>query len=288
MHESISAFHIEQMQNCAGGLVKGRLSETRVVVTGGSSGIGFAIVRALAREGAFVGMAARAGQRLKDAKQLLRSEGLDAFAVVLDVESYESITEVVNLLKSHWGGVDVLFNCAGIGMDQFNPEFTSKAAPFYSFTHEQLRKAMDVNYIGSFAVTQSFMPVFIEEGHGRIINVGADESTILVRGFAPVGPARAATNALTMIMARELEGSSITANLLTPGGFVATHSMPADAPEVNFGRLLSPDIMGEPAVFLSSALAEGINGEHIVAAEFGSWISYRGLAGKWNEWYSPR
>lgn len=264
--------------------MKGRLSEVRAIVSGGSSGIGLAIVKALAREGAFVAMAARAGQRLKDANQQLKKDGLDVFAVVLDVESYESITEVVNLLKSHWGGVDILFNSAGIGMEQFNPDFTTEAMPFYSFTHQQLRKAMDVNYIGTFAMCQSFMPVFIEEGHGRIVNVGMDETAIAVRGAAPIGPAKAATAALTMIMAKEFEGSSITANLLTPGGFVATGSMPSDAPEESFGKLLQPDIMGEPSAFLASKEAEGINGEHMVATQFPKWRERDDILERWRNW----
>lgn len=267
-----------------GDRLKGRLSETRAIVSGGSSGIGLAIVRALAREGAFVAMAARAGQRLKDANQQLRKEGLDVFAVVLDVESYESITEVVNLLKSHWGGVDILFNCAGVGMEQFNPEFTTRAMPFYSFTHQQLRKSMDVNYVGTFAMCQSFMPVFIEEGHGRIVNVGMDESSIRVRGAAPIGPAKAAAAALTMIMAREFEGSAVTANLLTPGGFVATGSMPSDAPEESFGKLLDAEVMGEPSAFLASKEADGINGEHIVATEFPLWRERKDIRERWNRW----
>lgn len=264
--------------------MKGRLSEVRVLVTGGSSGIGLSIVKAMAREGAFVAMAARAGQRLKDAKQELRRRGADVFAVVLDVSSYESITEVVNLLKSHWGGVDVLFNCAGIGMEQFNPEFTTRAMPFYSFTVQQLRHAMDINYLGYFAVTQAFMQVFIEQGHGRIVNVGGDEHTLTVRGFAPVSPTRAASNALTMIMARELEGAAITANLLTPGGFVASGSMPGDAPEESFGYVLSPDIMEGPSAFLASEEAEGINGEQICASRFTDWIESSGMNERWRRW----
>jgi gluconate 5-dehydrogenase len=156
--------------------------------------------------------------------------------------------------------------------------------PFYSFTPQQLRRAMDVNYLGYFAVTQAFMPVFIEQGKGRIINIGADDHTIQVRGFAPIGPTRAASNALTMIMAREFEGTAITANLLTPGGFVSAASMPGDAPVSSFGQILSPDIMSDPAAFLCSSYAEGINGEHIVAASFHEWIANSGLKEKWDAW----
>jgi gluconate 5-dehydrogenase len=111
-----------------------------------------------------------------------------------------------------------------------------------------------------------------------------DEHLFTLRGSSPVGPSRAATNALTAIMAKELDGSAITANLLTPGGFVATESMPSDAPEENFGRLLPPEIMGEPAVFLSSGMALGLNGEHIVADEFNQWLSGRKLTEKWAGW----
>jgi gluconate 5-dehydrogenase len=248
----------------------GRLSEVRVLVTGGSGSIGTAIVRALLHEGAFVAMAARAGQKLKDASQALRREGLDVFAAVMDVESHDSITEVVNLLHSRWGGVDVLFNCAGMGMEHFNPAFTTRAMPFYSYEIDSMRKAMDVNYIGYFAVAQAFMPTFLEQGRGRIVNIEVDSELLAIRGFAPFSPARSATDTLTMIMAKEFEGSALTANSLTPGGFVRGGLFPAETPVEAFGKLLEPEVMGPPAVFLASRDAEGLNGKHIIASKFKS------------------
>ncbi len=246
----------------------GRLSEVRVLVTGGTGSIGKAIVRALLREGALVAMAARAGQRLKDASHEMKREGLDVFAVVMDLESHDTITEAANLLRSRWGGIDVLFNCAGTGMEQFNPSFTTRAMPFYSYDIASMRTAMDINYLGFFAVTQAFMPAFLEQGRGRIIDVEADRELLAMRGFAPFSPTRAATDTLTMIMAKELEGSGITANVLTPGGFVKGGIFPAGAPEESFGHLLNADVIGPPAVFLASHEAEGMNGEHLVASKF--------------------
>ncbi len=246
----------------------GRLSEVRVLVTGGSGSIGRAIVRALLKEGAFVAMAARAGQRLKDASQDLKRDGLDVFAVVMDVESHDSITEVVNLLHSRWGGLDVLFNCAGIGMEQFNPAFVSRAMPFYSYEIASMRRAMDVNYIGYFAVTQAFMPTFIGQGRGKIVDVDVSGELLAIRGFAPFSTTRAAVDTLTMIMAKEFEGTGITANVLTPGGFVRGGMFPQSAPEDAFGKLLDAEILGPPAVFLASHDSDGINGRHIIASEF--------------------
>ncbi|MBX8643962.1 MAG: SDR family oxidoreductase [Thermoplasmata archaeon] len=246
----------------------GRLRERRVLVVGGSGNIGSAIVRALAAEGAFVAMASRAGQRLKDASQRMKKDGFDVFAVVLDVTSPESVDEAVHLLGSHWGGIDVLFNCAGTGMAEFNPGFAHSAIPFYSYRLNALRTAMDTDYFGCLAVMQAFIPVFREQGRGMIVNVSIDQDMANLRGFAPIFPAKAAVNALTAIAAREFEGSGISVNLLTPGGFVGGGMIPTDAPEENFGKLLSPEVMADAAVFLASDEASGINGRHIVAREF--------------------
>jgi len=248
------------------------LSERRVLVTGGSGEIGLSIVSALARHGAVVAMAARAGQKLKDARQALMREGRDVFAVVMDIESYESILEAVNLLKSRWGGLDVLINCAGMGMASFNPSFTVQARPFYAFSPDDMMRSMHINYLGVFAVCQCFIPIFIEQREGSIINVGADIEEMCMRGFAPWGPAKSALNTLTDIMSLELKSSGIDVNLLTPGGFVSGGLMPPDASEESFGRLLESSIMGEPAVYLSSHDARGITGEHVVASQFSTWL----------------
>ncbi|MBX8636749.1 MAG: SDR family oxidoreductase [Thermoplasmata archaeon] len=248
--------------------MSGKLSEVRVLVAGGSGSIGKAIVRALLLEGAFVAMAARAGERLKEANHEMKKEGLDVFAVVMDVESHDSITEVVHLLHSRWGGVDAFFNCAGTGMEQFNPSFASSAKPFHTYEIASMRRAMDVNYIGYFAVTQAFMPTFIEQGRGKIVNVDVDRELLAIRGFAPFSPTRSATDTLTMIMAKELEGSGITANILTPGGFVKGGMFPPGTSEDAFGKLLDAGIMGPPAVFLASSDSDGLNGERVVASEF--------------------
>ncbi len=244
------------------------MKERRVLVTGGSGTIGKAIVRALAAEGAFVAMASRAGQRLRDANQELRKEGLDVFAVVLDVESAESVGETVHLLDSHWGGIDVMFNCAGMGMTEFNPRISKNALPFYAYGPETLRKAMDVNYFGYLSLMRAFIPFFLEQRSGMIVNVSMDAEILAVRGFGPVSPTRAATNTLTDIASMELQGTGVSVNLLTPGGFIRGGMIPSDAQEEDFGKFLPPEIMAEPAIFLASAEAAGLSGAHIVASRF--------------------
>jgi len=248
-----------------------------VLVTGGSSGIGFEIVRALAEEGAYVAAAARGGQRLRDAAASLKGKGLDVLALVMDVLSDESIEEAMKVIESHWGGLDVLINCAGIWMQEFNPHFTERAMPFYAYTREQMMSSMEINYLGYFATSQASMRFFLRQGEGGIVNIGMDEELFLTRGFAPIIPTRAATNALTMLMAAELKGKGVDVNLLTPGGFVAGNSMPSNADRAHFGKLLPTDICNEPMIFLCSDRARGISGEKIVASRFDEWLRQKGL-----------
>ncbi|MEM3852654.1 MAG: SDR family oxidoreductase, partial [Methanomassiliicoccales archaeon] len=250
----------------------GNLKELRVLVNGGSSGIGLSIVKALAGEGAFVAASSRGGQRLRDTIQSLKREGLEVFPLIMDVENRESIAEATRLIEANWGGIDVLFNSAGVWMNAFNPNFTEKSRPFYSFTEEQIRKALEINLMGYLAVIRAFIPSFLAQGKGRIVNVGMDEQLFFTRGFFPITVSRGATFAMTMAMAADLEGSGITANLLLPGGFVNTPSMPSSLAEKHFGTLLSPDVVGEAARFLCSEEAEGVNGQVIRANGFGEWL----------------
>jgi gluconate 5-dehydrogenase len=87
-------------------------------------------------------------------------------------------------------------------------------------------------------------------------------------GFVPYGPAGAAVEALSKIMAAELAGTNVTVNLLLPGGATATGMVPDDTPAETRAHLLDPAIMGPPVVWLASPEARGVHDERIVATEF--------------------
>jgi len=93
------------------------------------------------------------------------------------------------------------------------------------------------------------------------------------RGFVPYGPAGAAVEALARVMAADLKGTSVTANVLLPGGATATGMIPDDVPLETRATLLDPAIMGPPIVWLASAEAEGIHDERIVAKDFDKWLA---------------
>jgi gluconate 5-dehydrogenase len=90
------------------------------------------------------------------------------------------------------------------------------------------------------------------------------------RGFTPYGPSRAATDALSHIMAADLAGTGIDVNLLLPGGATRTGMAPDSVPQDSRVTWLDPAIMGPPIVWLASSASDGVTDQRIIATEFAS------------------
>ena len=112
-------------------------------------------------------------------------------------------------------------------------------------------------------------------GSGRVITISMNEQTMIRRGFVPYGPAGAAVEALARVMAADLAGSPVSANILLPGGATATGMIPDDVSAQARATFLDPAIMGPPIVWLASAQAQGVHDERIVATEFEAWLAQR-------------
>ncbi len=124
------------------------------------------------------------------------------------------------------------------------------------------------NLTGYFLIARAFVPAFLRQGRGRVVNVTMNLETMQRRGFVPYGPARAGAEALSRIMTEDLRPYGIAVNQLLPGGATATGMIP-DGPRP--AGLLAPEIMAAPIVFLASAEAEGLTGARIVAKDFAAW-----------------
>jgi gluconate 5-dehydrogenase len=111
-------------------------------------------------------------------------------------------------------------------------------------------------------------------GHGRVVNISVNESTMSRAGFVPYGPSRAGTESLSRIMAADLRGTPVTVNLLLPGGATRTGMLP-DEHAAAVANLHEPDIMGRPVVWLASAAAAGVTDERIIADGFDDWLRAR-------------
>ena len=163
------------------------------------------------------------------------------------------------------GGLELLVNNAGIGMRTVNPRFMTDPMPFWEVPPGGFRDVLETKATGCFLVAREVVPRMLEAGGGRIVTISMSEQTMTRRGFVPYGPSGAAVEALGRIIAADLEGTPVRANLLLPGGATATGMIPeGTAPP----GLLDPAIMGPPIVWLASPEAADVHDQRIVANRF--------------------
>ena len=246
----------------------------KALVTGGTSGLGFAMASALCASGAMVALTGRSGQRAGSAAADLPG----AIGIELDVRDERSVARAVDEVWTRLGGLDMLVNNAGIGMRTVNPRFMTHPQGFWQVPIDGFRAVIDTNLTGYFLVAREVAPRMLAARGGRIVNISVSESTMHRSGFAPYGPSRAGSESLSRIMAADLRDTGVTVNLLLPGGATISGMLPVeDVPE---GReFLDPAVMGPPIVWLASADAEGVHDERIVAVEFEHWLRERNRAG---------
>jgi NAD(P)-dependent dehydrogenase (short-subunit alcohol dehydrogenase family) len=243
------------------------LDGVRALVTGGTSGLGLAMSQALADAGARVVLTGRTEQRVQEAASRI---GDLVTGLVMDVRDEQSVSAGVDRALNTLGGIDVLVNNAGIGMRTVNPHFMTEPAGFWQVSPDGFRDLFATNVLGYFLVARAVVPHMLEAGHGKIVNISVNEATMRRGGFTPYGPSRAATDALSHIMAADLAGTGIDVNLLLPGGATRTGMTPDSAPEAVRAAWLDPAIMGPPICWLASRASDGITDQRIVATDFSS------------------
>ena len=241
------------------------LAAQTVLITGATSGLGLAMARALAEAGAAVGVTGRSGERAREI-----AAGLpNAIGIELDVRDEWSVTRAVDEAWAELSGIDMLVNNAGVGMRTVNPRFLEEPQPFWEVTPSGFRDVVETKLVGCFLMAREVVPRMLGHGGGRIVNISMNEQTMVRRGFVPYGPSGAGVEALSRVMAADLAGSSVTVNILLPGGRgTLTGMVPDDAPADVLARLLDPAVMGPPIVWLASRQAAGTHDARIVASEF--------------------
>jgi NAD(P)-dependent dehydrogenase (short-subunit alcohol dehydrogenase family) len=247
-----------------------KVSPLKVLVTGGTSGLGHAMASALAATGARVALTGRSGGHANSVAADLPG----AVGIELDVRDESSVARAVDEAWSRLGGVDMLVNNAGIGMRTVNPRFMTQPQGFWEVPADGFRAVIDTNLTGYFLVAREVTPRMLAAGGGRIVNISVSESTMRRAGFVPYGPSRAGSESLSRIMAADLRDTGVTVNLLLPGGATVTGMLPLDTVPEGY-QFLDPEVMGPPIVWLASDDAAGVHDERIVAVEFERWLRER-------------
>jgi 2-hydroxycyclohexanecarboxyl-CoA dehydrogenase len=232
-----------------------RLEGRRALVTGGAQGIGAAISRRLAAEGAEVVV----GDINTEGAASVASE-IGADAVALDVTDPEAAAAVV----AEHGPFAILVNNAG----------TDDFAFFTDMTPERWRRLVAVNLEGVFACTQAVLPAMQEAGYGRIVNIASEAGRVGSKGSAVYSAAKGGVIAFTKVIARENGRYAITANAIAPGPIETPLLMAAK----DFGdmgdriietmkagtqlrRLGQPEEVAAAVAFLASEEAAFVTGE---------------------------
>ena len=243
------------------------LEGVRALVTGGTSGLGFAMSQALAEAGAHVILTGRTAQRV-DAAAARIAIDTHVTGLVMDVRDEQSVSAGVDHALMILDGIDILVNNAGIGMRTVNPDFMTDPMGFWQVTPDRFRDLLTTNVVGYFLVARAVVPHMLQAGHGKIVNISVNETTMRRRGFIPYGPSRAATDALSHVMAADLAGTGIDVNLLLPGGATRTGMTPDSAPDDVRAAWLDPAIMGPPICWLASHASDGLTDQRIIAKDF--------------------
>jgi NAD(P)-dependent dehydrogenase (short-subunit alcohol dehydrogenase family) len=249
-----------------------QLSLTRALVTGATSGLGRAMAAALTEAGARVAVTGRdAGRAAAVASEI----GARALGLALDVRDESSVHAAVDQVYKRLGGLDLVVCNAGIGMRTVNPRFMTDPQPFWEVSPDGFRDVVATKVSGSFMVAREVAPRMLADGGGRIVIISMNTQTMTRRGFVPYGPSGAAVDALARVIAADLEGTTVTVNILLPGGATATGMLPDVVPEELRRSLFDPAIMGPPIVWLASEAAAGVHDQRIVASEFEDWLARR-------------
>ena len=185
-------------------------SDKRVaVVTGANRGIGLEAAKQLALQGISVVLACRDEGKGREAAASLEGEVL---AHPLDVRDRQSVERLGAFLRQRFGKLDVLVNHAGIVREPYGQSF-------FDASEEVVRETLDTNLFGAFHCCQLLVPMMKEAGYGRVVNVSSGMGQLAEMNSGATGYrlSKTALNALTRLLAAELEGTGVKVNSVCPG-----------------------------------------------------------------------
>ncbi len=239
------------------------------LVTGGSKGIGKAVARGLAQEGAKVAICARNKGSLKQAAQeIAKATGSEVLPVPGDLTQPEDVQRIVDTTVRHFGRIDVLVNNAG----------AAPGGPILDLTEADWQLALQLKFMGYVRCTKAVLPYMLKQGGGRIVNIVGND------GVKPLGielspsAANAADLAMTVALAEQYGNHNICVNAINPGpvaterwdqlirgiakmrGISAEEAQRKAERSIPLRRICTPEEVANVAVFVASERASFMNG----------------------------
>ncbi|HEY5798015.1 MAG TPA: SDR family oxidoreductase [Bosea sp. (in: a-proteobacteria)] len=235
-----------------------------VLVTGAGQGIGRSLALGLADAGANLIIVDIDAGALNEAAAQTQARGARVLSKIMDVTDAAAAQDLRDEAQALFGSVDVVVNNAAVGAESISPRYLKEPTKFWNVSDQLWLAMLRVNVFGPQLMSRTFVEGMIHKGWGRIVNITTSLDTMYRQGLGGYGPCKAALEAATRVMAQDLEGTGVTANVLVPGGPVNTRMV---SPENGFSQdeLIQPDQMCEPLVWFCSNESDRINGIRVVA-----------------------
>lgn len=237
------------------------------MVTGGSQGLGRAMVRGLFAEGHSVACVDYDAASLDAFHVEVTARGGEMLAVRADLSQETGCAQAVAMVEGHYGQVDVLVNNAGLGQPSIRVDHWTNPLPFWEVTAAQWGRFFAVNTTAGFLLARALAPGMVKRGWGRIIAVTTSLDSMLRAGNTPYGATKAATEAFTTVMAADLDGTGVTANIVVPGGLTNT-ALVNDTVPYDRATMLQPEVMVAPLLWLLSPAADGVTSRRYIGARW--------------------
>lgn len=242
-----------------------QLSGRRALVTGGNSGIGEAVTRALSRAGAKVAIDYVAHHKAAEAlcADIERSGG-EALAIEADVSQPDEVRNMFSQIDEAWGGLDILVNNAGI---------SGRREQSWEVRLEDWRSVIEVNLYGAFYCAQEALRRMIPAESGTIINITSVQEVMPQPGYSAYAASKAGLGMLTKALAQEAASHGVRVLAVAPGPIAGTSDRGDGEQSAPFGEMLkripepqrgTAEDVAHVVVLMASEAASHVTGTSVV------------------------
>lgn len=228
------------------------------IVTGAASGMGRTMALGLSVAGFDVIAVDRNAEGLATLPDPIKP-------VAADLAQPQSFETIVAETMAAFNRIDVLINNAGIGQAGIRADQRRNPIRFWEVTPEQWNRFVTVNATAPIMMSRAVLPHMLKANSGRIITVTTSLGTMVRGGYLLYGCSKAAAEASMAVLAADLAGTAVTANVLVPGGVTDT---PLVGEAGDRSKMLRPEIMLPPLLWLVSDEAATVNGRRFIAADW--------------------
>lgn len=239
------------------------LSGKRALITGGTHGLGMAMAKGIGLAGAKLIINGHSPDKMQDALDIYRKEGIDATGYLFDVTNDQSVREAIDKIEKEVGPIDILVNNAGI----------IKRIPVLEMDVADFRQVIDVDLVGPFIVSKHVGKYMVQRKAGKIINICSMMSELGRNTVTAYAAAKGGLKMLTKNMATEWAKYNIQVNGIGPGYFATEQTAPIRVNGHPFNDFIinrtpaarwgDPEDLTGTAIFLSSAASDFVNGQII-------------------------